>query len=97
MFKTKLNLNSPLSESDRRGFQVQFCWIQICHRSLRADRRVGHAGGRARAGGGREEYGKRLKRCCDDINKHLDVGGLCHAFPKRINAFHDNDGGKLKW
>ena len=55
MFKTKLNLNSPLSESDRRGFQVQFCWIQICHRSLRADRRVGHAGGRVRAGGGQAD------------------------------------------
>ena len=34
----------------------------------------------------REDYGKRLKRCCDDINEHLDVDGLCHAFPKRIKA-----------
>ena len=45
----------------------------------------------------REDYGKRLKRCCDDINKHLDVDGLCHAFPKPFKALHDNDGGKLKW
>ena len=45
----------------------------------------------------REDYGKRLKRCCDDIYKHLDVDGFCHAFPKRIKAFHDNDGGKLEW
>ena len=44
VFNTKLKLNSPLSESDRRGFQLQFCWTHICHDSLRAGVR-GQEGG----------------------------------------------------
>ena len=45
VFKTKLKLDSPLSESDRRGSQLQFCWTHICHYSVRA-------GGSARARAG---------------------------------------------
>ena len=29
VFKAKLKLDSPLSESDRRGSQLQFCWTHI--------------------------------------------------------------------
>ena len=45
----------------------------------------------------REDYGRRLKRCCEEINCKLKVDDLCHAFPKRIKLLHDNEGGKLKW
>ena len=46
VLKTKLKLNSPLSESDRRGSQLQFCWTHICHDSLRAGARAGRKAGR---------------------------------------------------
>ena len=40
----------------------------------------------------REAYGRRLKRCCDDINKDCDVEGLCRGFPKRIKLLADSGG-----
>ena len=45
----------------------------------------------------REAYGKRLKRCCEEVNKDLDVDGLCRAFPKRLRKLDEQDGGRLTW
>ena len=44
----------------------------------------------------REAYGRRLKRCCDDINKDCDAEGLCRGFPKRIKLLADKGGDRLK-
>ena len=44
----------------------------------------------------REQYGARLKRCCDEINKDLDVDDLCRAFPKRCKLLDDAEGGRLR-
>jgi len=40
----------------------------------------------------REDYGRRLKRCCDDVNKDYDVEGLCRGFRKRIKALAESGG-----
>jgi len=45
----------------------------------------------------RAEYGSRLKRCCDEINKELDVEGLCRQLPKRLRLLKDSEGGRLKY
>ena len=45
----------------------------------------------------RAEYGQRLKRCCDEINKDLDVEGLCKELPKRLKMLDDREGDRLKW
>jgi len=45
----------------------------------------------------REDYGQRLKRCCDEINRELDVENLCRAFPKRIKQLKDAEGGRLSY
>ena len=45
----------------------------------------------------REAYGRRLKRCCEEVNKDCDVEGLCRGFPKRIRLLHDEDGGRLRY
>ena len=42
VFKTKLKLDSPLSESDRRGSQLQFCWMRILQFSLPGGRQRTH-------------------------------------------------------
>ena len=44
----------------------------------------------------REAYSRRLKRCCDDINKDYDVEGLCRGFPKRIKMLTEIGGDRLK-
>ena len=43
----------------------------------------------------REEYGRRLKRCCEEVNKECDVEGLCQGFPKRIKLLKDKEGERL--
>ena len=44
----------------------------------------------------RDEYGRRLKRCCDEGNKEYDVDGLCQGYPKRIKLLQQKQGGRLK-
>ena len=44
----------------------------------------------------REDYGLRLKRCCNDINKDCDAEGLCRGFRKRIKALAEKKGDRLK-
>ena len=44
----------------------------------------------------REEYGRRLKRCCDEVNKEYDVEGLCRGYPKRMKTLQDGQGQRLK-
>ena len=43
----------------------------------------------------REGYTKRLKTCCDAINRDLNVEGLCRGFPKRIANLRRLKGGRL--
>ena len=43
----------------------------------------------------REAYGRRLKRCFEEVNKECDVAGLCRDFPKRIKLVHDRNGDRL--
>ncbi len=43
-----------------------------------------------------EAFAGRLRRCCADINAHLDVDGLCRAFPQRIHKLVDRLGERLK-
>ena len=45
----------------------------------------------------RPEYGRRLKRCCDEINKDLDVEGLSKQLPKRLKLLKDSGGDRLKY
>ena len=45
----------------------------------------------------REEYGTRLKRCCEHINDEHDVDALCRAFPKRCKKLNDAKGGRLNY
>ena len=45
----------------------------------------------------REEYGTRLKRCCEHINNEHDVDGLCRGFPKRCKKLDDAKGGRLNY
>lgn len=44
----------------------------------------------------RPEYGRRLKRCCEEVNKDLDVEGLSNGLPKRLKKLHDNGGDRLR-
>ena len=44
----------------------------------------------------REQYGRRLKRCCDEVNKEYDVEGLCHGYPKRLKLLQESQGGRLQ-
>ena len=68
MFKTKLKLDSPLSESDRRGSQLQFCWTHICHYSVRA-------GGSARARAGVRGQKGGVPRPLGRGGSHHEVAG----------------------
>ena len=43
----------------------------------------------------REQYGRRLKRCCEEVNKECDVEGLCQGFPKRMKRLKDKEGERL--
>ncbi len=45
----------------------------------------------------RPEYGRRLKRCCDEVNRGLDVEGLSKQLPKRLKLLKDSDGDRLKY
>ena len=45
----------------------------------------------------RNAYAARLKACCEDINRNLNLEDLCHEFPKRIKALVERRGGRLKW
>ena len=45
----------------------------------------------------RLEYGRRLKRCCDQVNKDLDVEGLSKHLPKRLKLLKDKLGDRLKY
>ncbi len=45
----------------------------------------------------REQYGRRLKRCCDEVNKDCDVEGLCNGLPKRMRQLQEKDGDRLKY
>ena len=45
----------------------------------------------------RPEYGRRLKRCCDEVNRGLDVEGLSKQLPKRLKPLKDSDGDRLKY
>ena len=42
-----------------------------------------------------EEYGARLKLCCEAVNAKLDVEGLCWKFPVRVQKLLANEGGRL--
>ena len=44
-----------------------------------------------------EQYGRRLKRCCDEVNEDCDVEGLCNGLPKRMRLLQDNGGNRLKY
>ena len=62
-----------------------------------------HPGGRGRGSTpakcwqeSREEYARRLKRCCEEVNKECDVEGLCKSLPKRMKLLQDTDGDRLK-
>ena len=43
-----------------------------------------------------EAFGTRLKRSCEEVNRDLDVEGLCRGFPKRLRKLKDCEGGRLK-
>ena len=45
----------------------------------------------------RQEYGGRLKRCCEEVNKDLNVEGLSKQLPKRLKLLKDNEGDRLKY
>ena len=40
----------------------------------------------------REAYGRRLKRCCEEVNKECDVESLCKGLRKRMKLLQDRDG-----
>ena len=39
---------------------------------------------------------RRLKRCCEEVNKECNVEGLCKGLPKRMKLLQDRDGDRLK-
>ena len=39
---------------------------------------------------------RRLKRCCEEVNKTCDVEGLCQGYPKRVKLLQQKQGGRLK-
>ena len=43
-----------------------------------------------------DQFGTRLKRSVEDVNRDLDVEGLCRGFPKRLRKLEERDGGRLK-
>jgi hypothetical protein len=45
----------------------------------------------------RPEYGRRLKRCCEEVNTDLDVEGLSNGLPKRLKKLHDKGGDRLRY
>ena len=45
----------------------------------------------------RPEYGRRLKRCCEEVKKDLNVEGLSRGLPKRLKMLKDSEGDRLKY
>ena len=45
----------------------------------------------------RDAYAARLKACAEDINRNLRLDDLCNAFPRRIEALVNRNGGRLRW
>ena len=45
----------------------------------------------------RQEYRGRLKRCCEEVNKDLNVDGLSKQLQKRLKLLKDNEGDRLKY
>ena len=43
----------------------------------------------------RDAFSTRLKRCCEKVNRDLDVEGLCRSFPKRIAKLRERRGDRL--
>ena len=41
------------------------------------------------------EYASRLKAICSDINRELNVEGLCRGFLKRVRALKDAEGDRI--
>ena len=39
---------------------------------------------------------RRLKRCCEEVNRECDVEGLCQGFPKRIKLLQAKEGQRVK-
>ena len=44
----------------------------------------------------REDYGRRLKRFCEETNQECDVEGLCHGLPKRMKKLQEAEGDRLQ-
>ena len=44
----------------------------------------------------REEYGRRLKRCCEEVNQECDVEGLCRGLPKRMKKLQEAEGDRIE-
>ena len=44
----------------------------------------------------REQYGARLKECCEAINKSYNVPGLCRDFLPRMEKLRAQEGGRLR-
>ena len=44
----------------------------------------------------REDYGRRLKRCCEETNQECDVEALCHGLPKRMKKLQEAEGDRLQ-
>ena len=45
----------------------------------------------------RQDYGRRLKRCCEEVNNDLNVEGLSRQLPKRLKMLTDSGGDRLKY
>ena len=46
---------------------------------------------------GGEGYGRRLKRCCEEVNRDHDVQALCKSFGKRLRLLEQKQGGRLPY
>ena len=44
----------------------------------------------------RGDFGRRLKRCCEETTQECDVEGLCHGLPKRVKKLQEAEGDRLQ-